>query len=475
MLGSLCLWASSNSLYGCTLSSKRFRSLVRPNYDLWEGEDTLGQHMLTSGMQVGSRFMPLEELIHTLGDPHMTEIAAVHSFEWLRHLKKLGHNMSRKMARHLLTQWIVGHQSYRQLPWKHWQAGILGYRVSNWVMLYDFFGTSADDVFHKVFWRSLSQQIHHLTRLPLYALPPQQRWMALKGLLMTTQSMRRYLPRLEATLGEILWQDGGHKDLAFQLYVLRDLIDLQRHLGLKEGLVPEAVEKMAGVVRFLRNSDGLLCPLVPVSPFGVCSSHFVDMVLSVADVHKRPPARLPHTGIERLQHAMGLFFVQTRPRPQPIIPGGLGVLDWVWTPQTDPMLMSDVQLDGVSGCVVQLSGEDVCEVRQAKKAGQKVVWQGRHQQDDSFLQRELILSQDVIQGSEQFVGPLPPEAREDGKLWVRFHLPVQVEHLETLGHFQFQGRTWKLSSQLGALERTEDGGLRIGNNPSEGVRWIFKG
>lgn len=471
MLGSLWLWISSSPLYGCTLSGKRFRS-TRLEYDVWEGEDTLGQHMLTSGMQVGSRFVPLEELIHMLGDPYITEIPAIHSFEWLRHLKKLGHNMSRKMARHLLMQWIEGHQSYRHMPWKHWQAGILGYRVSNWVMLYDFFGISADDVFRKLFWRSLSQQVHHLARMSLYSLPPQQRWMALKGLLMTTQATRRYLPRLEATLGEILWQDGGHKDLSLQLFVLRDLIDLQRHLGLKEGIIPEAIEKMAGVVRFLRNSDGLLSPLVALSPFGVCSSHFVDMVLSMADVHKRPPVRLPYTGIERLQHPIGLFFVQTRPRPQPIIPGGIGVLDWVWTPQSDPMLMSDVYVQGVSGSIVELFGEQVCEVRQARKTGRKVVWQGRHQKDDYFLQRELILSQDMLQGSEQFVGPL---ACEDNKLWARFHLPRQVEHLETLGHFQFQGRTWKLSSQLGVLEKTEDGGFRIGNTPSEGVRWTFKG
>lgn len=472
MLGSLWEWASSSALYGCTLSSKRFRMLGQ-NYDLWEGEDTIGQHMITNGMQVGSRFVPLEELIHILGDPHVAETLAVHSFEWLRHLKKLGHNMSRKMARHLLMQWIVGHQSYRSLPWKHWQADILGYRVNNWMMLYDFFGTSADEAFHKAFWKSLSQQIHHLSRMPLYSLPPQQRWMALKGLLIATQATRRYLPRLEATLSEILWQDGGHKDLAFQLFVLRDLIDLQRHLNLKEGLVPEAIQKMAGVVRFLRNSDGLLCPLVPLSPFGACSSHFVDMVLSVSDVSERPPARLPHTGVERVQHALGLFFIQTRVR-QPIIPGGLGVLDWVWTPQSEPMMMSDVQLDGVKGKTVQVTANNVCEVRQAKRAGQKIIWQGRYQAEESFLHRELIVAPDKLQGSEQFVGELPENAKAKGKLWVRFHLPAQVEHLDTLGHFLFQGRTWKLVSQLGTLEKTK-GGLRIGNAPSEGVRWTLQG
>lgn len=471
MLGSLWLWASSTPLYGCTLNRQRL-TISENRYDLWEGEDTIGQHILTNGMQVGSKFMPLEDLIHSLGDPHIKEIPAVHSFEWLRHLKKLGHNMSRKMARHLLMQWIVGHQSYRDLPWQHWQAGILGYRIYNWLMLYDFFGTSADDAFRKAFWASLSQQVHHLTRMPLYLLPPQQRWMALKGLIVSTQAVRRYLPRIEATLGELLYQDGSHKDLAFQLFVLRDLVDLQRHIQIKEGIIPEAIRKMAGVVRFLRNSDGLLCPLVPLSPFGACSSHFVDMVLSMCDVQQRPPTRLPFAGIERIQHSLGLFFVQTRGRAQRIIPRSVGVLDWVWTPQNSPMMISDISLEGIS-FREHISPDILCDVRQAKRAGQKIIWQGRYPVGDSFLHRELVMSNNMLQGRDQFVVGSSQDSVHHSQLWARFHLPAQVEHLETLGHFQFQGKVWKLTSQVGVLEKTKDGGLRIGNASSEGVKWTF--
>lgn len=474
MFSSIWHWCSSSPFYGYTLSKKRVQHAAS-FVDLWEGEDTIGQHMLTNGMQVGGRFVSLEEMIHALSDPHKSNLPGIQSFEWLRHLKKLGHNMSRKMARHLISQWIVGNQSYRTCPWRSWDPGSLGYRVSNWYTMYDFFGNSADDDFRQMFWRSLSQQVHHLQRLSLYSLSPQNRWMALKGLIMTTQMTKRYLPRLEAVLGDILWPDGGHKNLEWQLLVLRDIIDIQHHLQLKDSLLSLAIEKMAGVVRFLRNNDGMLCPLVPNAPFEILSSRFVDMVLSMADVNKRPPPRLTHTGVEKIQHLLGLFFVLTRKSSQPLIPGGVGVLDWVWTPQTDPMMMSDVRLESKQGELIALPEGDLCDVRQARKAGQKMIWQGRYQMGDAFLQRDMMLEPGLLEGREQCVGALPSVDSSQCKMIVRFHLPARAEHLETLGHFRYQDRVWQLSSQLGTLNKTKQGGLCIYNTASEGVRWAFKG
>lgn len=151
------------------------------------------------------------------------------------------------------------------------------------------------------------------------------------------------------------------------------------------------------------------------------------------------------------------------------------MLDWVWTPQSDPMVMSDVCLESLDGRPVLLPESDMCEVRQAKRAGQKMIWQGRYQKDSAFLQRDIALELGSVEGREQFVGVLPNVDGSKSKMTVRFHLPPRAEHLDVLGHFRYQDRTWQLSSQLGVLEKTKHGGLCIHNTASEGVRWTFKG
>lgn len=475
MLKSLLFLFSSNPLYGLTLNKKKIRDIPR-YFDPWEGEETVGHHLLSSGIQAGGRFIPLEDFEYMLGSHSIVENPTIHSFEWLRHLKKLGHNMSRKMARQFISTWIAGHKGIGGRPWRHWNLGILGYRISNWIALYDFFGTSADENFRNVFLKSLSQQVSHLSRATLYNLPSQEKWMALKGLLMAMPHNKNYLLKFEATVAELIREDGGHKDLSWQLIALRDLIDIRQRLSLKEGVIINAIDRMAGAIRFLRNSDGLLCPLVQNPPFWPTSSHTVDMILSIADSHLRPPIAMPQTGIEKIQSSLGIFFIQSRHLKKPIISGGIGALDWVWTPQHLPLLMSDVYIEpAFKDAPVLMSEKDVvCETRCDKSSPHRMLWQGRMKKDGSTIQRDLSITRQSLQGSETLIGDEPEKARNNGRLWVRFHVSANVEHLEEPGHFKHHGQTWKLKADKGKLEISKSGRyFKIGNTASEGVRWTL--
>lgn len=86
-------------------------------------------------------------------------------FEWLKDLKATGDMSARRLARRLIEYWIQN-KLYKKTIRKirKNEEFILSTRISTWILLYDFFGASANDFFKKIFFRNLQTEYRILRR-----------------------------------------------------------------------------------------------------------------------------------------------------------------------------------------------------------------------------------------------------------------------------------------------------------------------
>jgi uncharacterized heparinase superfamily protein len=273
--------------------------------DPWPGDLYAGKLLLEGKFMISNQVIPMTDLwMPKKIDPYA--LADLHGFTWLRDLRAQGDNSARRLARQLIANWIDRNQDWRLYPW---QVGITGHRVANWIGLYDFFCSSADDSFRGLFFREIARQVRHLTYSWADAPTSLERLFALKGIIYSmitfpgeNNQLTALLLQLEKEIQAQILSDGGHVSRCPQthLIVLRDLIDIRAMLRLTHYEIPsflqEYISKMAPIVRLFRHGDGELAsfgkgPYVP--------SPVIDMVLSLADVRGRPPERALALGFER--------------------------------------------------------------------------------------------------------------------------------------------------------------------------------
>ena len=283
--------------------------------DPWPGDLYAGRLLLDGKFMISNQvifmtdlWMPQEADLHVLAD--------LHRFTWLRDLRAQGDNSARRLARQLIANWIDRNQDWHLYPW---QVGITGHRVANWIGLYDFFCSSADDSFRGLFFREIARQVRHLIYSWEDAPTSLERLFALKGIIYSAVTfpgenyhLTTLLPQLEKEVQAQILSDGGHESRCPQthLIVLRDLIDIRAMLRLIHHEIPlflqECISKMAPIVRLFRHGDGELAsfgrgPHIP--------SPVIDMVLSLADVRGRPPERASTLGFERCVNKSSLILL----------------------------------------------------------------------------------------------------------------------------------------------------------------------
>jgi uncharacterized heparinase superfamily protein len=285
----------------------------------------------------------------------------LHQFIWLRDLRALGDNLARRLARQLITNWIDRNQDWQLYSWG---VGITGQRVANWIALYDFFCSSADDSFRAMFFRELSRQVRHLIYSWEDASAPLERICALKGIIFASiafpgenHRLATLLPQLETELRVQILPDGGHNSRSPETHVLvlRDLIDIRAMLRLIHHEIPSflqaTINQMAPIVRLFRHGDGGL------ATFGnSCQSSpaVIDMVLSLADVRGRPPERALSLGFERCVNKSSLILINVGAKAASIAPTmselGTGSLNFEWSIGRDRIvLQGDVILQTQDG------------------------------------------------------------------------------------------------------------------------------
>ncbi len=329
-----------NPAYHLSLLGKPLELKVTPA-DSWPGSTTLGRKISQGFIPLGGFSVAIGDLWNKNNLSH-SQLAQLHCFEWLRDLRAIGDNAARRLTRQLILDWIENHQTWRSIAWR---PDVMGHRLSTWLGLYDFFGTSSDERFKATFLKSITRQLKHLAYTWQDAQTPLQRLWALHGLIMAsvsldfeTHRLPKYLNQLEQLLDQQILPDGGHASRLpiVQLIVLRQLIDLRALLRLIKYTIPpklhQTITKMAPVLRLFRHGDGGLADFG--SNISVPSS-LIDMVLSLADAHGRPPLSAPHLGVERCLTKSGLILVNTSPNqlrtPHAYLEPGTGIFQFEWS------------------------------------------------------------------------------------------------------------------------------------------------
>ncbi len=317
--------------------------------DPWPGDIYAGRLLLDGKFMIANQVISMTDLWM----PREMDVAVLedlHRFTWLRDLRAQGDNSARRLARQLIANWIDRNQDWQLYPW---QVGITGHRVANWIALYDFFCSSADDSFRGLFFREIARQVRHLNYSWEDAPTSLERLFALKGIIYAAivfpEESYRLVPlllQLEKEIQAQILSDGGHESRCPQthLIVLRDLIDIRAMLRLIHHEIPSflqvSISQMAPIVRLFRHGDGEL------ATFGSDAhipSPVIDMVLSLADVRGRPPERASTLGFERCVNKSSLILLNVGAKVKGVrqmaLEEGTGSLNFEWSIGRDRLVI----------------------------------------------------------------------------------------------------------------------------------------
>jgi uncharacterized heparinase superfamily protein len=285
--------------------------------DMWPGDSQQGQRIY------GGQFIFLGEEVNT--ETHLfwrhpgvsaTFLSQLHEFEWLRDLRALSLTQARGMARRYIADWIITNQTWHPTIWS---PEVAGRRLASWIGLFDFFGSSADEEFLRLFRKSVSHHMRYLEGLNRFDQPVQGMLPILKGLIVAKlsigHSIAPLLRDLEVFLNNQMYADGFCKNLTplGQLMVLRDLLDVKQALKKMLVSLPQGfqshLEKLAMVIRFFRHGDGRLA-LFHNSIEGVARQ--IDTILSQTSVKGGGPTdNLEEGGFYRAPQGKGLLIFET--------------------------------------------------------------------------------------------------------------------------------------------------------------------
>ena len=312
-------------LYRAMLRGRPAFQLTVAPPDPWPGDADRGAAILGGTFPLAHVVRSAEgDAIWSAADLPREFFDELHSFRWLGDLRTLGGGAARRRARELVAGWC------RRFGWWHataWRPPLVARRVGAWLGHYEFFAASADDELRARFFRALLRQLRHLDRVANAAVGPIDRLAVAKALVMAGIALPEDAPRLgpgmrrlDRILKQDFLSDGGHasRSPSSQVEALRHLVDIRSALGAAGKRIPDAlqdeIEKLAGVVRFLRHGDG---GLALFHGSGEDENWLIDTLLAHAVPRANTPARLPDTGYERLQAGRSVAIMDVGGPPPP--------------------------------------------------------------------------------------------------------------------------------------------------------------
>jgi uncharacterized heparinase superfamily protein len=283
------------------------------------GDKHLGQGILVEQFTLGKDnkiFSVNPWAIDTLSDH---ELAALHSFTWLRELAAaVDQDAARNRLKILISDWISKNQKWSPIVWR---ADVLAERISIWLEHYEQFFAKTDKSFRDLVMRHLSRQLTHLDRILEIEPWGTAKFCALKALIYGAlclpggdKHLGVLLKKLEREIGFQVLDDGGHisRSPGTHHSTLQILTEIRNILLSSQNLAPEAlrnaIDQMAPALRFFRHQDGGL------SQFNGSQENTaeqLDLTLVMADAHGQSPRRLPYTGYERLLSGRILLLADT--------------------------------------------------------------------------------------------------------------------------------------------------------------------
>lgn len=296
---------------------------TQPVRDPWPGDLNLAARLLKGELEYDGAILPLKPGTWAGLTGSAPLLMCAHGFTWLRHLRALGTDPARLLARGLVADWIATAPTDGIAR----RPDVAGARITAWLGHYDFFAATADDPFRQKLMARLVAEARSLSAaLPAEELDARS-LTALKGLIAAAVALPehngfllralRFLPR---EVSRQVLPDGCHveRSPAAQFSALQDMTEIRALLQAGQVQPPpvlaQTIERMAPALRAFRHGDG---GLALFNGSREESAALVDLVLAQAGRGTRAASSLPDGGFYRLQAGRTVLIVDAGAPPGP--------------------------------------------------------------------------------------------------------------------------------------------------------------
>ena len=308
--------AYSSYLYNWSLRTEPPAELLYKPIDQWNGSPDKGQKLTKGIFELHGEEIRAGGNFWKSADHDEKLLNYLHQFEWIRDLRALGGDDARFAVRAYIKEWIKRFSYWDEVTW---QPARLGRRITMWLALYDFYGSSADEDFQHLVLDAITRQARHLYRI----MPTQDSGLAsfeaLQGMIYAGLAIpggERWLDYgLEAISYEAetqILQDGGHisRNPDTLLSITMILHDVRAAIVGSDYPLPSAIQhaidRALPALRFFRYNDKSLC-IFNGAQEGRKDS--LERLILQSGAKGRIPKSLPNTGYERLSAGRSLMMV----------------------------------------------------------------------------------------------------------------------------------------------------------------------
>jgi uncharacterized heparinase superfamily protein len=246
----------------------------------------------------------------------------LYAFGWLNNLQAAQDEIAREKGRALVTDWI-GHAG--RAPSIAWDVDIVARRVIALLSHSGFLLDNASAPFYDSMMQQLSRELHYLTvsyTVPGASAPKLRALTALllAGLCIAEQQVyvSTYMPIFTAELDRQIWPDGGHisRNPNTLIELLLDFLPLKQCFLARSHEAPDvlniAINRMMGMIRFLRLGDGSLARFNGMS---ATRSDLTAAILAHADDDRAPDLYTPNSGYGRMVRGKTVIVADAGPPP----------------------------------------------------------------------------------------------------------------------------------------------------------------
>tara|TARA_B100000989_G_scaffold83137_1_gene59461 strand:+ start:753 stop:2378 length:1626 start_codon:yes stop_codon:yes gene_type:complete len=300
------------------LKKKSTDTLAISINDPWAGNSDEGYKILKGYLTVCGETISIEKNIWKNKTASKIWFEELHSFNWVKDLKAVGSNQARRFVRQCILDWMSLFSDWSKSIWK---SDILAKRICNLLGSYNFFFSSADEMFQKTLIKSIDRQTTHLIRYKLNDIDGFNRIFGIKGMILGSVSFRGLNKNLGYCLALLLKEidkqilsDGSHylKSPSKHLEFLRNLIDIKYFLSRSKKTMPielnNAIEKMASVLKSYLHGDGSLATFNDSQPI---DKIVIDQIILRANSKLKIPDSSRTTGIYKIKENKMTFLIDT--------------------------------------------------------------------------------------------------------------------------------------------------------------------
>ncbi|MEJ2124015.1 MAG: heparinase II/III family protein [Alphaproteobacteria bacterium] len=246
----------------------------------------------------------------------------LYTLSWLNNLEAAADEIAREKARHLVADWI---RHAPDAPDIAWDVDIVGRRVISLLSHAGFLLEGAKTAFYDQVMSQLSRELHSLTANYTEAGHSAPKLRALIALLMAglciaelKNYVSSYLSVFVHELDKQILRDGGHvsRNPGILVDLLLDMLPLKQCFLARTRETPEgvnaAINRMMGMIRFLRLGDGSLARF---NGMGATRSDLTAAVLAYSDNNDMPQLQASDSGYCRLERGSVVLISDVGPPP----------------------------------------------------------------------------------------------------------------------------------------------------------------